>query len=315
MKAWSAAGQQGGKRGPLGIGLIAGKADHHRGRRDAGGDLDFQIGAHARAPRSRAGAFKVMRENAQTVAGYRFHAGGEVAQGGLEIAGVEVGRVFQHHPGGEAAHEHGAGAAARALKVISTPSRVRLHRPREWFRRGAVGSFSSAHAVGLCFGFRRLVLRLGLRLCFRFCTRRGLGSVSWLCPWAPASLAAVWAMACAWAVLAPPWRRSCDGRLGGAGRGIGRDIGLGRQDVQDDFVAVLEIVIAGIAIGIELHHGAAAVQAPGGVLHPGRREAGDHRHIGSRAGAWKRMSFCPRRETPDRRHPCGQSNTRRVNFS
>ena len=88
-------------------------------------------------------------------------------------------------------------------------------------------------------------------------------------------------MAAAWASLTP----ALDGgglRLGGARRGIGAGVGFGRQDIEHDLGAVLEIVIAGIRIGLEFHHGAVAFQMPGGVLDPGRLEARDGRQVGLR---------------------------------
>ncbi len=277
-------GKQGGKRSALGIGLIAGKADHHRGRGDAGSDLHLQIGAKP-ACRDLGGSLQGDPQNAQTIAGNRFNAGGEIAQGGLEIAGVKVGRVFQHHPGGEAAHEHRAGAAARALEGDH-------HAVARALAVGDRNVFDRRFGMRrLSCGGRRLVFRdLGFGFGFGLCFRLYLGGFGLAFVRVPGQLGSG---------LRDGLRLGAaralgdlgDGRLAEAGRRIGCGVRLGRQNVDGDMAAVLEIVITGIGIGLEFHHRGVAVDAPGRILHPGRREARQGRNIDPRRCAEPHRHF------------------------
>ena len=294
-------GQQGGERCAPGIGLVAGKADDDGGGRDLRRDFNFKVGAlAARADLRR--RLQGDAQNAKSVAGHRVQPLREIAQRVFQVAGIEVGRIFQHHPGGEAAHEHGGGAAARTLEGDQRAITGALAIGHRIFRHGR-RCFGGLHlcrlhlgslgmGISRCgLGVRRLGMRigrcglgigrlgvgvcgLGVRISFCFSglgywflggkLRHGLGDAFGL-------------------RLADRDGHHLGGNgLGGAGRGIGGDVGLGRQDVENDLGAVLEMVIAGIGVGIEFDNHALSVDAPGGVFDPGGRQARDHRDIGAR---------------------------------
>ncbi len=273
-------GQQGGQRLAAGIALVAGQPDRLGGAGHLGADGHLQV-AMVGGGGDGGGRLQGQAQDGKALAGDRLHLQRIIPQGLLQTGDIESGCIVQHDPGGQAAHEDRAGARARAVKgdqhaVLGALSirEILCGRGRRLgdgllglvarLRRGVVGLglFLLVVFVFGLFVFGLLVFGLGVPgrvqpgRGFRDCLGLGAGD-------------ALAAQRLHCRDLGPP----------AAGWGIGGAVGLGRQDVEHDMAAVLEIVIAGIGVGFEFHHGGVPVQAPGGILHPGRREAGDHRQV------------------------------------